>query len=111
MIRVNWAIEEAVALYNLYKTSGYPIPKSKLSKLSDVLNFRAEKLGIDKDEKFRNVSGLNMQSACIHYVVTDGNSGLSSTNRLFSQVDKLYNCDREKFDTILKDFTDKYGEI
>ena len=111
MIRVKWDLEEAVALYNLYITLGYPIPKAKLSRLSELLNIRAEKLGIEKDEKFRNITGLNMQSACIHYVVTNGSSGLSSANRLFNQVDKLYNLEREKFDTILKDFIDKYGEI
>lgn len=111
MIRVGWEHEEAVALYSLYIVCGYPIPKERLSRLSYVLNIRAEKLGIKKDEKFRNLSGLNMQSACIHYIVTKGRSGLSSQNRLFNQIDVLYNNDREKFDVILKDFVDKYGDI
>ena len=71
MKRVKWEMEEAVALYSLYKKYGFPIPKEELIRLSFALNRRAEILGLDKDEKFRNISGLDMQSACIQYVDTN----------------------------------------
>ena len=90
MKRVKWNIEEAVALYSLYAEFGFPIEKEKLSNLSNVLNERADVLGIEKDEKFRNIAGLNMQTACIEYVATNGESGLSSANKLFFAVNDLY---------------------
>ena len=83
MKRVKWDIEEAVALYCLYVEYGFPIQKEKLNKLSNVLNNRANILEIQIDDKFRNIAGLNMQSACIEYVTTNGESGLSSANKYF----------------------------
>ena len=111
MIRVKWDIEEAVALYSLYIECGFPIPKERLVNLSAALNKRADVLGILKDEKFRNVAGLNMQSACIEYVSTNGMTGLSSVNKLFYEVNSLYKNNKEKFDNILNSFVEKYGEI
>lgn len=109
MKRVKWDMEEAVALYFLYMKYGFPIPKKNLGQLSIVLNKRAEILGIDKDEKFRNISELNMQSACIQYVATNGEKGLSAASKLFYDVHDLYNEERDKFQKIADEFVEKYG--
>lgn len=111
MKRIRWNIEEAVALYSLYNESGFPINKERLEKLSQALNRRADALEIVKDEKFRNVAGLNMQSACIEYVVTNGKFGLSSVNKLFYDVNDLYKNNKKQFDCILNEFIKKYGDF
>ena len=109
MKRVKWEMEEAVALYFLYIKYGFPIPKKSLEQLSLALNKRAEILGIDKDEKFRNISGLNMQSACIQYVATNGEKGLSAASKLFYDVHDLHSEERDKFQKIVDEFVEKYG--
>ena len=111
MKRVKWQLEEAVALYSLYVEYGFPIPKKDLERLSLALNKRAELLGIDNDSKFRNVSGLDMQSACIEYIATNGEKGLSSASKLFYEVHDMYNNENEKYKNILNEFIEKYGEI
>ena len=111
MKRIRWAVEEAVALYSLCVKFGFRIPEENLKKLSAVLNKRANMLDIEVDDKFRNVTGLNMQAACIEYAVTNGKSGLSSVNKLFYDVDDLYKNDNEKFCKILNEFVEKYGEF
>ncbi len=79
MKKIKWDQEEAVALLDLYfQHKSLPIPKAEVQSLSVALKLRGKKLGIFADEKFRNIAGLNMQLACIHYVVTDGNEGLSN---------------------------------
>ena len=112
MIRVKWELEEAVALYELYFRfgGGVSFPQDEVAKLSFALKKRAEKLALHVDEKFRNVVGLNMQLACIHFVVTGGKEGLSGVNKLFYQTYALYQTEPEKFHAILKDFNTKYAD-
>lgn len=85
MIRVQWELEEAVALFDLYLKSGasLSIPEENLSEISKAYRNRANQLGLVVDEKFRNLNGLKMQIGCIHYVVTEGKSGLSGASKLF----------------------------
>ena len=83
--------------------------KKSLEQLSLALNKRAEILGIDKDEKFRNISGLNMQSACVQYVATNGEKGLSAASKLFYDVHDLHSEERDKFQKIVDEFVEKYG--
>lgn len=111
MLKVKWDIEEAVALYSLYIQCKIPIPKDRLKKLSLVLNNRANILGITVDEKFRNTAGLAMQASCIEYVVTNGEKGLSNSNKLFYQTHKLFTEQPEKFNASLNEFIKKYGEF
>lgn len=62
MKRINWDLEEAVALYDLYFKSGQTlsIDKDKLKQLSEILNKRAKLNEWVVDEKFSNVTGLSM---------------------------------------------------
>ena len=95
---------------NLYFCSGAKIPvdQGELESLSSVYVKRASMLGYDVDKKYRNVNGLNMQLACIHYVVTEGREGLSSASKLFYDTYDLYKNNKTKFDDILEDFNKKY---
>ena len=110
MKKINWSVEEAVALMNLYieNDSKIPVDENKVEKLSNILKKRAEILNLDIDEKFRNISGLNMQLACIHYVATDGAEGLSGASKLFYDTYDLYLSDKAKFTCIYNDFMKRY---
>ena len=67
MIRVRWELEEAVALMNLYFRYGATlgVPNDDLLKLSQIYRNRANILGLNVDDKFRNLSGMKMQLGCI----------------------------------------------
>ena len=60
------------------------------------------------DDKFRNVTGLSMQLATIHYIVTGGKEGLKNSSKIFREVYDLYKEDPEKFDRMVKGFYLKY---
>ena len=110
MIRVKWALEESVVLFDFYfkhNEATHP-SKEELERLSEIYNKRADKLEILHDEKFRNVAGLSMQLACILYVVTDGQAGFSSASRVHYDAYRLFQNDKAKFEAIVKEFYEKY---
>ena len=110
MKMINWDLEESVALMHLYFSSGAAIPVDQelVLALSCKMRHRGELLQYEIDDKFRNVAGLNMQLACIHYVVTDGKEGLSGASRLFYETYDLYLKNKIVFDRIVKEFNRKY---
>lgn len=112
MIKVQWAVEEAVALFDLYFQHGSKmnLPMDEVEKLSEIYNKRAKALGLDVDEKFRNISGLKLQLACIHYVVSGGRKGMSAASKLFYNTYQLYQTNPKEYRTILTDFYSKYGD-
>lgn len=70
MIRINWDIEEAVVLLDLYlKYKGKNLPAWELNNLTRMYRARAIALGFQVDDKFRNKAGLNFQLGGIKYVV------------------------------------------
>lgn len=111
MIKVQWELEEAVALVDIYFKNGGSLNVSEdiLVNLRDMYIKRAQDNGIMIDEKFRNLSGLKMQLGCIHYVVNDGREGMSNASKLFYDTYELYKSDAEKFQQILKEFYIKYA--
>lgn len=110
MLKVKWDIEEAVALMNLYFENDCKIPvePEKVKRLSTLLNKRAKLLGLETDDKFRNVPGLNMQLACMHYVATNGQEGLSGASKLFYDTFDLHTKEIDKFQKIYETFVRKY---
>lgn len=111
MRRIRWALEESIVLTDAYIRNGkkIPLPDEETTRISLLFNQRAKILGFDVDEKFRNKNGLNMQSACIHYVFTDGTEGLSNANDLFYKAHDLFMNDQEKFYELLNAFYEKYS--
>lgn len=109
--KVPWDLEEAVALFDLYFKNGsqLKVPSEEIAKLSKAYKKRANVLGLETDEKFRNIAGLKMQLGCIHYVITDGEAGLSNVSSLFYQTYELYRTAPERFNLILQSFIDKYA--
>ena len=106
MIKINWSVEEAVALFYFYFNG--LTSKHDLKKLSAAYKKRAVMLGIRTDAKFRNINGLSMQLGCITYIVTDGKHGFSSASKLFYDTYHLYKTSPEVFSRIFKEFNDKY---
>lgn len=111
MIKVNWDLEEAVALFDMYFKAGstMSIEDAVLSELSNIYRNRATQKELVVDEKFRNVTGLKMQIGCIHYVVTEGREGLSNASKLFYETYELYKSDPQKFQEMVDDFYRKYA--
>ena len=75
MIKVNWDVEELVALIDIYRKSVVSdkcIIEDELQALAERLVKRADKLGIVHDEKFRNLNGMKMMFQNVVYVATDG---------------------------------------
>ena len=112
MIRVQWELEEAVALFDVYFKNGASLstPEEKLSEISKAYHNRANQLGLVVDEKFRNLNGLKMKIGCIHYVVTQGKSGLSGASKLFYKTYELFRNEPIRFRKIADEFHDKYYE-
>ncbi len=110
MKRVKWDVEEAVALMHVYFEYGgkIAIDSAVLENLSKIMKKRASILGFDVDEGFRNVAGLDMQLACIHYVVTDGKEGLSNVGTLFYETYDLYLKCPKIFSRTYDEFIEKY---
>ena len=110
MKRIKWTLEESIVLVEAYVRHGQtiPLPADEIARISELLNRRAKILGLDVDEKFRNKAGLNMQSACIHYVFTDGAEGLSNSNDMFYKAYNLFTQDRTKFYEALEAFYQRY---
>lgn len=110
MKRVKWDVEEAVALMHLYFDNDckMSVDSEQIENLSKIMKKRAEILGFDVDDNFRNVAGLDMQLACIQYVVTDGKEGLSNVGALFYETYDLYLKNLKIFERIYDEFIEKY---
>lgn len=111
MKRIPWHLEESVALFDLYFKNGGTGTASaqELDQLSHLFLKRAETLGLEPDEKFRNQAGLSMQLACIHYVVTNGSAGLSGASKLFYTTYNLYRDSHAEYSEILRQFYAEYS--
>ena len=79
--------------------------------ISKVLVHRADILGIEHDEKYRNYSGMRKQYYYrILVAFTDGKKGAPSgePRQIDYEVVEMYKNNRAEFDRILRDFNSKY---
>lgn len=108
--RINWTLEEAIALYDIYFKSdkNISIDNNTLQHLSNIMQNRAKILNIKINDKYRNITGLSMQIKCIHFIVANGKSGLSNVSKIFYDAYNLYKTEPDKFYDILKHFYEKY---
>lgn len=73
MIKVNWDVEELVALIDVYRRSDEKSAEQievELLALSKAFVERAERLGIEHDEKYRNLNGMKMMFQNVAYVAS-----------------------------------------
>lgn len=110
MKRVEWDIEEAIVLLGLYLKYNGSLTgmQDELNALTEMYKRRAMSLGVEFDEKFRNASGLKIQLACIRFVITDGQEGMSNASQVFYQAYHLFKSNPEQFKKIESKFYQKY---
>ena len=111
MIKIAWDVEELVALIDVYHKSDGKTNEQiekELIGLSKSLTFRAQKLGIKHDEKFRNLNGMKMMFRNVVYIATNGHQGLSSTSSSLQKVYKMLHTNPDVFELILEEFTRRY---
>ncbi len=107
MKKVGWAVEEMVAMVDLYyrdKNGEVDDLSAELERLSIKLNDRADKLHIEHDEKYRNLNGVNMIFQNVRHIDMKDNAGLENASKLIGEVLKLYKEHNDLFRRILKDF-------
>ena len=111
MIKVNWDVEELVALIDIYQKSlasaNYDVDEA-LKNISEQLWIRAERLRIIHDDKFRNENGMKMMYQNVVYIATNGEQGLSSTSSRMKKVYSLLCSNPDVFKMILEDFNRHY---
>ena len=111
MIKVNWDVEELVALIDVYRRSDEKSAEQievELLALSKAFVERAERLGIEHDEKYRNLNGMKMMFQNVVYVASNGDHGMSAASSAMRKVYDMSNASPKAFDLILKEFTKRY---
>ena len=111
MIKVNWDVEELVALIDVYRRSDEKSAEQievELLALSKAFVERAERLGIEHDEKYRNLNGMKMMFQNVAYVASNGDHGMSAASSAMRKVYDMSNSSPGVFDLILKEFTKRY---
>ena len=111
MIKVNWDVEELVALIDIYQkavsSADYDVDAVPRA-LTKQLWIRAELLEITHDEKFRNENGMKMMYQNVVYIATNGQQGLSATSSRMQKVYSLLRTNPDVFMMILEDFNRHY---
>ena len=111
MIKVNWDVEELVALIDIYRRSAGKSTdqiNAELLKLSNALVARANRLGIVHDEKFRNLNGMKMMFQNVNYIATNGKQGMSAASASMRKIYGMLSTCPEAFDLILAEFVQRY---
>ena len=112
MIKIRWDLSEAVVLVDTFLTNWgrLSVPEDQLLNLSEMYKRKATASGLFFDEKYRNLSGLRMQLACVQYVVTNGQEGMPNAAKVFHDAYKLF-CDNPgEFNDIKDEFYRLYGD-
>ena len=111
MIKVDWDVEELVALIDIYlreqrgEISNLSV---ELEGLSATLNRRADRLGILRDAKYRNTNGMKMQYQNVDCIATNGARGLSSYSEAMKIVFQMSQLCPKAFQLILQEFNLRY---
>jgi hypothetical protein len=108
-----WDFEEMVAMVDIYMrhrdgTNTQSLTQD-LEELSIALNKRADMLGIEKGDNFRNYNGVKKIHDNIKSIDTRGDCGLSHGSKLMVDVIKFYEEYRSAFDIVLNHFKDNYS--
>lgn len=111
MIKVSWDVEELVALIDVYRKSKGKSAEQierELLELSNSFATRAQRLGIEHDEKYRNLNGMKMMFQNVAFVASGGEHGMSAVSASMKKVYELLTTSPEVFELILKEFTERY---
>lgn len=112
MIKIQWNLEEALILVDIYHKkydkSSDDI-SSALGELSELLNKRAVILGINHDEKFRNLNGMTLMYQNVAFIVSGGNTGMSAASRVLYVAEDLFQTKRDAFLMLVDEFYLRYS--
>jgi hypothetical protein len=108
-----WDFEEMVAMVDIYMrhkngTNTQTLDED-LKELSIALNKRADMLGIEKGDNFRNLNGMKLIYQNVKGTATSGKEGLPHGSKLMVEVLEFYEKHHREFDIILKHFKDNYS--
>ena len=112
MIKINWQEDEVILLVDLYytlKNENMSSSVQEVVELSEILNKRAEKSAIIKDDKYRNPTGIAMKLQNIRYIDTNGEFGLQGASQLDYSVMNKYHNNLEKLHIDALNIKQKYS--
>lgn len=110
--RVVWNKYETALLIDTYVkvSNGEVDRKEAVSQLSRRLRNRMLMNGIEINDRFRNENGIQLQMATVEFLLTEGEKGIASPNKLFENIVEMYVDRREEFVRLLDEALDKYPE-
>lgn len=110
--RVVWNKFEAVLLVDAYmRVSRDEIVRNEaVSQLSKRLRNRMIINGIDINDRYRNENGINLQMATMEYIMTNGDRGISTPNKLLDDIVNLYFGQHEEYLRLLDEALKLYPE-
>lgn len=102
--RISWDKYESALLFKAYENiaSGENF-MIEAAELSNTLRQYAVNSGIEIDDTYRNVNGMNMHLAQVQYLFTEGRKGLPSSSKSIREMYKLYQSNYKKYLSILKE--------
>ena len=101
-LRILWEQDEALILLNaLLKVlnEGYP-RKQAVEEVSATLRQRAIDKGIEIDDTFRNINGIQMKMDAMWYIFSNGEKGLNCPSKVFRQAVDLYKNNRTEYENL-----------
>lgn len=93
--RTVWNKFEVALLMDAYQkvSNGKVVRKDAVSALSKRLRNRMVMNGVEISDKYRNENGIQLQMSALEYIITKGEKGMSSPNKLFEDIVDMYaNC-------------------
>lgn len=110
--RTFWNKFEVALLMDAYQkvSKGKVVRKDAVSALSKRLRNRMIMNGIEISDKYRNENGIQLQMSALEYIITEGEKGISSPNKLFEDIVDMYaNC-HDEYEKILDEAFEMYPE-
>ena len=101
--RTPWNQYEAVLLVDTYIQirDGAVSKAIAVDQLSKKLRAYGALIGVDVDDVYRNINGVNMRLAEIDRLFNEGKGGLKNTSKLFIETVALYQERRTQFNEVL----------
>ncbi len=104
--RISWDKYESALLFKAYENiaSGKNFMLEAVT-LSNTLRQYAINRGIEIDDTYRNVNGMNFHLSQVQFLFTNGKKGLSSSSKSTREMYKLYHNNHNKYLSLLKEAT------
>lgn len=102
--RIPWDKYETALLFKAYENINCGENfNTEAVKLSNALRQYAVNRGVEIDETYRNVNGMNMHLAQVQYLFTEGRKGLPSSSKATREMHELYQSNYQDYLSLLKE--------